>query len=253
MEKSFGFIENGCAPFDDLLIYPFLSSYEERDKIISILIGKDVEVDDLCPVNMDFLAGKMAMGLEIEAHNEEERHFLYMVRIHDDYPMDAFRNIFLYTFGILAGIKQDDMDLNTSLLLILDADIPDRPLILRTIFDNRLVEGETNIVLVFTKSNTSGPLKDMIDELCNGKRDIEHHKRIRQGLEWVISKEGREEYKDYWDNTERRWKANLAEELIIAGINESEVKMILEMDDQDLSAYYELRNDKEELNAMIKD
>ena len=65
MEKSFGFIENGCAPFDDLLIYPFLSSYEERDKIISILIGKDVEVDDLCPVNMDFLAGKMAMGLEI--------------------------------------------------------------------------------------------------------------------------------------------------------------------------------------------
>lgn len=65
-----------CAAFDELLIYPFFSSYEGANEIISSFLGEEIRIEAISPLFLDHIVGKMSVAIAMEAVGGDDRYFL---------------------------------------------------------------------------------------------------------------------------------------------------------------------------------
>ena len=88
-------------------------------------------------------------------------------------------------------------------------------------------------------------------ELNNGERGPLLNENIRACIKWLNTKEGKRRYKYYWKMIESRWKANLAKELMETGLNEKEIKETLDMNDDEISLFREIKERRENFLSML--
>ena len=84
-----------CAAFDELMIYPFFSSYWGNDELISTFIGEKIEIRRFYPLVMDIAVGKMALALEMEAVSGDDSYYIFMKKIDRSYSLKAIKDLII--------------------------------------------------------------------------------------------------------------------------------------------------------------
>ena len=255
MKENYEYKKNKeCAAFDELLIYPFFSSYEGASEIISSFLGEEIRIEAISPLFLDHIVGKMAVAIAMEAVGGDGRYFLIMKKIGEDDPFVAIKNMVLYSLLTLSEKREEDGEVKIGFILVVDKENSPSSLVIR---DNmkklQIVDGDLKSAIVFPRSDEKGELRDMILELNDGERGPLRNKDIRECIEWLLSDEGKEVYSDYWEMIDSRWKANLACELIAAGLTEEEIKKTLEMSNDDISLFRGLKKARERFLSYFID
>lgn len=241
-----------CAAFDELMTYPFFSSYWGNDELISTFIGEEIEITRFYPLVMDIAVGKMALALELEAVGGDDTYYIFMKKIDRSYSLEAIKD--LITVSFLTLLDKKDQDKYTKLFFILITDLdndPDSLIERKNMLDDFGIDGDISVVCIYPQSREEGELKDIVLELNNGERGPLLNENIRDCIKWLNTKEGKSRYKHYWKMIESRWKANLAKELMETGLTEKEIKEALDMNDEEISLFREIKERRENFLSML--
>ena len=250
--NEFNLKKNGCAPFDDTMIYPFLASFDGADEIVSAIIGKKVTITDVNGIEMDHVVGKMAEGVLIDAENEKENYCIAIKKISEDYQEEVVTKIMRFLVYTLSERREEDKDVKLVAVMVDDRKGDCEALITRCNGVNPHV-GPIESVYIFPNCSSKGKLKDTFHELVNGYKDKFNNEYIRDGLDWLLSEEGKDEFDSYWKSLDRRWRVNLAKELITSGMENKEVMKILNLDTSELISSMVLMKLQEHVDSIVKD
>ena len=241
-----------CAAFDELMIYPFFSSYWGNDELISTFIGEKIEIRRFYPLVMDIAVGKMALALEMEAVSGDDSYYIFMKKIDRSYSLKAIKDLIIVSFLTLLDKKDQDKYTKLFFIMITDLDNDHDSLIERkNMSDDYGIDGDISVVCIYPQSREEGELKDIVLELNNGERGPLLNENIRDCIKWLNTKEGKRRYKYYWKMIESRWKANLAKELMETGLSEIEIKEALNMNDEEISLFREIKERRENFLSML--
>ena len=241
-----------CAAFDELMIYPFFSSYWGNDELISTFIGEKIEIRRFYPLVMDIAVGKMALALEMEAVSGDDTYYIFMKKIDRSYTFKAIKDLITVSFLTLLDKRDQDKYSKLFFILITDLDMaPDFLVERKNMLEDYGMDGNLTAVCIYPQSTEEGELKDIVLELNNGERGPLLNEDIRDCIKWLNTKEGKRRYKYYWKMIESRWKANLAKELMATGLTEKEIKEALNMNDEEISLFREIKERRENFLSML--
>ena len=215
--------------FDSTMLYPFFAEKEPGERFLSSVLSKKVVIEELVPLNLDPLMGRLSCGLGLLLNDGGKG--IRMIIYIKDKGIEEKNSTALMTVGGLMAKNgfwtKRKKEFQTPYLFIMDYDGDGRNLVETERFTFS-EEGEFNIVTIDVEGKGNDEIKSLVRALSEGDGSVDW---IKESMDRILSEEGKEKYSSYWKYLEKRWKLNLAADMFMLDMEKEDVKEALDMDE----------------------
>lgn len=223
-------IKENKAPLDNLILYPFLKRKATAERVLSMIFGEKLKVEEVRHIALDKAVGKV-VSFVLVAMRGEKGNYLASIRRLDESLGKEKTLVVSNSMGKVAFKASEEKKYSSYLpcTVIFDQTETEECEFLVQYHDLDAGRGKKlRCFLIDPDTQDSGPVFDVVRALATGERGIVPW--IDECMDQVLSKQGKEEDKEYWDQVDERWKISLGGEMLDLGVGIEKIMDTLDSD-----------------------